>query len=430
MLVILMSVGCSKQSEHKKDDAYEFAKIMATGHIENVLGYDLGSSYSLHKVKGNQDEFPYVYQVTKDNEPILHIELEYDTAIHYGGMNFDYKEGYLIPTVKEKYFRIYESDEYLYSVALNHEMNYKDYRDVVIHHLDANHDQEVMDRVMEYLSELDKYMLPEGIEYRDGDLVQLVSPILTYRIELNEENKTIEVSQVSRFAYPVYINNELKCLADVSFHEGGSGFGFRYLDEFPLTLTNEKFITVAAGTAYYQNFFVTENGVSNPEIKYPLYIEKALESIQSIVKNLESPIKIVAEGYIEINRLTEEESMNPIAYKVAEEFIGSDVDESVVIMDEDILYDPDYNELGYNYSLSYYDGGKGHVVVLRKGSSYFVNEASNSENPYEGLSKEHTRVYAGPSGYFHYLDNGKLLDLKTYQEIDPVNVRRYRLEDE
>ena len=50
MLVLLMGVGCSMQSEHKNDDAYELAKTVATGHIEAVLGYDSEAEYSLNKI--------------------------------------------------------------------------------------------------------------------------------------------------------------------------------------------------------------------------------------------------------------------------------------------------------------------------------------------------------------------------------------------
>lgn len=71
----------------------------------------------------------------------------------------------------------------------------------------------------------------------------------------------------------------------------------------------------------------------------------------------------------------------------------------------------------------------GHVVVLKKGSSYIVNEASNSVNPYEGLSKDVIQVYAGPFGYLYYLDNGMLMDLRTNEEVDPANVRRYKIEE-
>ena len=305
LLVMLLSTGCSIQSNHQKnDDAYEFAKTMATGHIENVLGYDPESNYSLHKVKSNQDEFPYIYQVSKDKETILHIEFEYDTVIHYGGVSFEYKEGYLIPAVKDKHFKIYTSDEYLYSAALNQEMDYKGYQDVVIQPLDVDYDQKVMDKVMYYLT-LDNSVLPVGVEAHDGDLIQLGAPIPVYGIGLNEEKKTIEVNQCNYFDYPVYINHKLKCLAGVSFYEEGSSFGFKTLEEFPPLFTNERFIRLSIGTAYYQNFFVTEDGISNPEdIKYPLYVEKALESIQNIVKDLESSSTIVAEGNIKSDVLT------------------------------------------------------------------------------------------------------------------------------
>jgi len=430
LLVLLMIAGCATQSKYQKnDDIYEFAEIMATGYLENVLGYNPEAKYSLHKIKADTDEPSYVYQVTKDNEAILLIELAYSDEFAYGGMCFDYGDGYLIPTVKDKYFRIYESDEYLYSVSLNHEMNYKDYTDVVVHHLDVNRDQEVMDRVIDYLSNSDS-LLPDGVECHEGDLVQLGSPIPHYRVELNGENKTIEVNQLGALDYPVYINNELKCIAAPFFSEEGFSFGFRNIEDYPLLLTNEKYIVVAVGGAYYQNFFVTENGVSNPEIKYPLYVDKAMASIQDIVKDLEPPRKIVVARYIEDKGLTIEESLNPEAYRAAEEFIDINYGRTVKIVDEDILYDPDYNVVGYNYSLTYYGGGIGYAIVVKKGASYIVNEASYDENPYEGLSKDVIRVYAGPFGYLYYLDNGMLMNLRTNEEVDPANVRRYKVEDE
>lgn len=125
-----------------------------------------------------------------------------------------------------------------------------------------------------------------------------------------------------------------------------------------------------------------------------------------------------------------EESLNPEAYRAAEEFIDIDYGGTVKIVDEDILYDPDYNVVGYNYALTYYGGGIGHAVVVKKGTSYIVNEASYGENPYEGLSKEVIKVYAGPFGYLYYLDNGMLMNLRTNEEVDPANVRRYKVEDE
>ena len=83
--------------------------------------------------------------------------------------------------------------------------------------------------------------------------------------------------------------------------------------------------------------------------------------------------------------------------------------------------------VGYNYALTYYGGGTGHAVVVSKGTSYIVNEASYGENPYEGLSKEVIKVYAGPFGYLYYLDNGMLMDLRTNEEVDPANLRRYKI---
>lgn len=297
MLILLMGAGCSMKQ--KNDDAYEYAKIVATGHIETVLGYDPESNYSLHKVKGVKDEFPYIYQVTKDQQPVLHIEFVYDDNILYGDFSFDYGEGYLIPTVKDKNFKLVESDDYLYSVTLNQEMEYKGYNDVVFQHLDANYDQEVMDKAMSYLSESDSGMLPEGIQCQKGDLIQLGEPILYYEIVLNEDKKTIEVNQLSYFDYPIYINNQLKCLASASFYEEGSGFGFKSLEECSPIYTNDKFIIVTTGTLYSQDFFVTEDGISNSEIKVPLYVVAALESIQNVVKDIEPSTAIVAAKTIE-----------------------------------------------------------------------------------------------------------------------------------
>ena len=100
-----------------------------------------------------------------------------------------------------------------------------------------------------------------------------------------------------------------------------------------------------------------------------------MASIQDIVKDLEPPRKIVVARYIEEKGLTIEESLNPEAYRAAEEFIDIDYGGTVKIVDEDILYDPDYNVVGYNYALTYYGGGIGHAVVVKKGTSYIVNEA-------------------------------------------------------
>ena len=430
LLVLLMIAGCATQSKHQKnDDIYEFAEIMATGYLENVLGYNPEAKYSLHKIKADTDEPSYVYQVTKDNEAILLIKLAYSDEVAYGGMCFDYGDGYLISTVKDKYFRIYESDEYLYSVSLNPEMEYKDYRDVVVTDLDENHDQEVMDKVISYLSTSDS-MLPEGVACNEGDLIQLGTPILTYGIELNEENKTIEVNQYNLFIYPVYINSELQCFADATYHEEGSGFGFMSVEAYPQFSANEKFIRVTTKGAYHKEFFVTENGDSNPELKYPLYVDKALESLLDIVKDSDLSTEIVAARYIESAGFNIENSVNPEAYKAVVDFVEYDYNGTVKIVDEDILYDPDYNVVGYNYALTYYGGGTGHAIVVKKGASYIVNEASYGENPYEGLSKDVIKVYAGPFGYLYYLDNGMLMNLRTNEEVDPANVRRYKVEDE
>ena len=56
LLVLLMCAGCSVHQ--RNDDVYEYAKTMATGHIETVLGYEPESNYSLHKVQGTEYEFP------------------------------------------------------------------------------------------------------------------------------------------------------------------------------------------------------------------------------------------------------------------------------------------------------------------------------------------------------------------------------------
>lgn len=421
MLILLMSAACSMQQ--KNDDAYEYAKMVATGHIETVLGYDPESNYSLHKVKGVKDEFPYIYQVTKDQQPVLYIEFVYDDNILYSGFSFDYGEGYLIPTVKEQYFKLFESDDYLYSVALNPEMEYKGYHDVVFQHLDVDYDQEVMDKAMSYLSESDSGMLPEGIQCQKGDLIQLGKPILYYEIVLNEDKKTIEVNQLSYFDYPIYINNQLKCLASASFYEEGSGFGFKRLEECLPIYTNDKFIIVTTGTLYSQDFFVTEDGITNSEIKVPLYVNAALDSIQNMVKDIEPSTAIVAARTIESAGFIEN-SMKPESYKAVEDFgIGE-------IMSEDPLYDPDYNEIGYVYSLDC-DGLDGYAITVKKGGSYLVNEASSdTANPYDGLSKDTIRVYAGSFGYFFYLENGLLMNLRTNEEVDPDNVRRYQPNDD
>ena len=429
LLVLLMCAGCSVHQ--RNDDVYEYAKTMATGHIETVLGYEPESNYSLHKVQGTEDEFPYIYQVTKDEEPILLVEFEYDTSILYSGFSFDYGEGYLIPKVKDKYFRNYESDEYLYSVELNSEMDYELYQNVTVQHLDYTYHEEAMDKLMDYLSNSDLgYMCPdlEGFELHDGDLVQLGAPVLIYKIALNEENKTIEIIQINHFDYPVYINHELKTVFSIYAYqeEGEVGYGFVPINKYPM-LKDEKLIRIHAGTLYLQELLVTEDGILNEGAVYPLYVDKALASLQDIVKDSDLSIEIVAARYIEPAGFSIENSVNPEAYRAAEDFVSSDYGGTVKIVDEDILYDPDYNVVAYNYALTYYGGGTGHAIVVKKGTSYIVNEASYGENPYEGLSKDVIKVYAGPFGYLYYLDNGMLMDLRTNEEVDPANVRRYKI---
>ena len=418
VLAALLLSGCSSQMKHQKnDDVYEFAKIVAMGQIETVLGYDSESKYSLHKVQGEKEEFPYIYQVTKDDEPVIHIEFEYDVNVHYGGVCFDYGEGYLIPTVKDRYFRLYEPDEYLYSVSLNHEMDYADYQEVHVQHFDEYYHEEVMDLLMDSLSDL------EEIEIHDGDLVQLGTPVLIYEVKLNEENKTIEVNQINHFDYPVYINHELKTVfsAVIRKETGTASYGFRSLEEYPLLKENERFIRIAAGTSYRQEFMVTEDGIENDDAVYPLYVDKAMDSIKSIVQNLDDAIEIVAGRIVAISV---DESMNSESYKAVENF-GTGK-----IVSEDPLYDPDYNEIGYVYSLNC-GGTDGYAITVKNGDSYVVNEASSDTvNPYEGLSKDTIRVYAGPFGYFFYLENGMLMDLRTGEEVDPSNVRRYKFESE
>ncbi len=340
VLSVLLLSGCSSQMKHQKnDDVYEFAKIVAMGQIETVLGYNSESKYSLHKVQGKKEEYPYIYQVTKDDEPVIHIEFEYDVNVHYGGVCFDYCEGYLIPTVKDRYFKLYDSEEYLYSVSLNHEMDYADYQEVHVQHFDDRYHEEVMDLLMDSLSDLGE------IEIHNGDLVQLGTPVLIYEIQLNEENKSIEVNQINQFDYPVYINHELKTVfsAVIRKEAGTASYGFRSLEEYPLLKENEKFLRVAAGTSYRQEFMVTEDGIVNNDVVYPLYVDKAMDSIKSIVQNLDDSAEIVKGRIVAISA---DESMNPESYKIAAAFgIGK-------IISEDPLYDPDYNEIGYVYSFS------------------------------------------------------------------------------
>ena len=288
LLVLLMCVGCSVHQ--RNDDVYEYAKTMATGHIETVLGYEPESNYSLHKVQGTEGEFPYIYQVTKDEEPILLVEFEYDTSILYSGFSFDYGEGYLIPKVKDKYFRNYESDEYLYSVELNSEMDYKLYKNVTVQHLDYTYHEEAMDKLMDYLSDQNLgYMCSdlEGFELHDGDLVQLGAPVLIYKIALNEENKTIEIIQINQFDYPVYINHELKTVFSINIYqeEGEAGYGFVPINKYPM-LKDEKLIRIQTGTLYLKELLVTEDGIVNDDAVYPLYVDNTMDTLKMLVQGL------------------------------------------------------------------------------------------------------------------------------------------------
>ena len=208
--------------------------------------------------------------------------------------------------------------------------------------------------------------------------------------------------------------------------EGEAGYGFVPINKYPM-LKDEKLIRIHAGTLYLQELLVTEDGIMNEGAFYPLYVDKALASLQDIVKGSDLSTEIVAARYIEPAGFSIENSVNPEAYKAVEDFVEYDYNGTVKIVDEDILYDPDYNVVGYNYALTYYGGGTGHAIVVKKGTSYIVNEASYGENPYEGLSKEVIKVYAGPFGYLYYLDNGMMMDLRTNEEVDPANVRRYKI---
>ena len=87
LVVLCMLFGCT--SKQDKDDVYRCAKTMATGFIENSLGYDTNAKYELQKVKGEKGVFPYIYQVVKDDVPIFTIEFVYEDDMVYGGVSFE-----------------------------------------------------------------------------------------------------------------------------------------------------------------------------------------------------------------------------------------------------------------------------------------------------------------------------------------------------
>ena len=135
-LVLLILFGCSSKTDYQpdeihNDETYDIALLMAKAHVENDLGYNSKFDYTLCKINLEQ-EYPIVYQIEIQNTPAFQIEFDFDEEFRYGGYNFEYKDGYLCPHIKDQSFRQYSKKDCLYAVSFNESMEYKEYKTIEI----------------------------------------------------------------------------------------------------------------------------------------------------------------------------------------------------------------------------------------------------------------------------------------------------------
>ncbi len=302
LLVILFAVfvlfGCTKNDAYKDDDIYEFAKTIAVGFIEMDYGYHPEKEYILQKIEGEQWKYSDVYQILVDDKAILLIEFEYVTDMHYGGYCFSYKDGYMLPTITSEHVRQYKEKDCEYSVSLNSMLNYEEYQTLEVIPLEEKWDSYVNNKMDQIISHMDASEF--NFEYQNGDKVYFGSPILSYSLHLNEEKKSIEVVELNRYQFPVYVNDEVQSIFDLSItDEESCGYGFDplYGTHIDLLKTGKKYVNVVLGDMIYgANIYIAEDGTITSDSNYPVYINKAQKTLQDLAANCEE-INVYKEVY-------------------------------------------------------------------------------------------------------------------------------------
>ena len=290
LVVLCMLFGCT--SKQDKDDVYRCAKTMATGFIENSLGYDTNAKYELQKVKGEKGVFPYIYQVVKDDVPIFTIEFVYEEDMVYGGVSFEYDAGYIVPYIQSERFLTYANDRNEHSSSLNAGMEYEEYQNVNVIHLEESLDELVADKLVDI-------SLESCPGYTVGDKVVLFEPVKLLLVKLNDETKDIEVHEGTNFHFPVYVNDELVSILGLAFSKefDGYGLGYEFLDDTYSQLLNgnQKFVRVSYGNLLSQGtVFVLEDGTIITEHPYPLYVDTTIDIIKDYLEG-EEPLEIYKE---------------------------------------------------------------------------------------------------------------------------------------
>lgn len=286
ILLILLLSGCSFQQQNY-DDTYEFAKQAAIGYIETVLGYNAELRYELHRIESSE-EYPIIYQITINKEPLFHVEFEYGTEIAYGGVNFIYKDGYLYPLVRPIDFVYYTEEQYLFSIPFNEDMEYTEYQNVEIIQIKENYAHLAYERLERIFNEeqLSFYLSDADWSFQQGDQFTLKEPVLHFGIILDQDNKVIVVNQSRKFDYPVYINGELKTVFSIVVNEEGriSSKGFVNVEEYQGLLDSEKkFVLATTRSFYLQEYIITKDHLIPEDIPHPLYIDKAIIEIQKLL---------------------------------------------------------------------------------------------------------------------------------------------------
>ena len=293
LFAILILFGCTIQEKHSKDNVYKYAQSVATGRIESEFGYHQDSVYSLQKVKGEKDVFPYIYQVTKDDTPIFTIEFQYENDIVYGGWSFKYKEGYVVPYVQIERFITYSKEDIEYSVVLNDAMEYIEYQEVQLVRLNKSSEEIIGNKLDDESADFHTYYVSMSrLESQKGDEFTLYTPIKLLSIDLNAETKCIDVFERKYYDFPIYRNGELTSVWALSMgdSEESWGLGIDHIDDayYQLLKGNQKFVRVVFGTIYHQEVFVLEDGTIVGNGNYPVYVSRAIDAIKEYLANEES----------------------------------------------------------------------------------------------------------------------------------------------
>lgn len=303
MLVALLLAGCSTTPQKQDDVIEQRAVNQAVSYLNDQHGYDTSKSYVLEgPFRQDGNDFPRLYVLYEDRQPIGYDYMFFSKDMQYGGMwCFEYQDGYVFYAMTEELLVDYGTEDYRsWDDSQNRERDINDklYLENVkgvevqpwedLSPIGNEKLKEWLDlSLSNVISDLEIYELPVQ---KAGDHFTIKGSLPEYVLQYDKESQMIVAGPRPDVRnYPVYRNGEMLGIITVSLSDlENGGLSMQYSSDDLL----KKYIDSGVRFIEVGNILITEDGAVDRfgnDIFIPVIIQKALPQLQEALRSLPDP---------------------------------------------------------------------------------------------------------------------------------------------